>query len=114
MKSEKPFHGRPTAAELVAAVAGLLETQVKTNDRRAQAEVSAAAETLRIVERELLDKPAGDARDALAVLGYSNEAQVAAAIRNGDLDHRADDVTAYLRARVSHRLSIAHPGYQSE
>jgi Domain of unknown function (DUF6285) len=69
---------------------------------------------LRIVEREVLDEPAGDSRDALAVLGYSDEAQVAAAIRNGDLDDRAGDVTAYLRARVSDRLAIANPGYQNE
>jgi hypothetical protein len=73
-----------------------------------------AANALRIVERELLAVSADDVMDALATLGLSNEAQLAAAIRNGDLDHRADDVTSCLRALVSHRLAVAHPGYQNE
>jgi hypothetical protein len=115
MTSGNPIHGRPTAAELVAAVANFLETQVQTSGRGAD-ELATATYALRIVERELLDDSVGDAdaRDALAALGFSEEAQLAAAIRNGDLDHRAHDVTSYLRTVVNYRLAISHPGYQVE
>ena len=110
------LHGRPSAAELVAAVADFLETQVQTRERDAQNEVSAAAQALRIVERELLAGPAGDAasRAALTKLGFADEAQLAAAIRDGHLDDRAEDVTSYLRALINHRLAVSHPGYQNE
>ena len=66
------LHGRPTAAELVAAVAEFLETDVR---------------------------------------GASDEAQLAAAIRSGELDDRPDEVTACLRTLVHRRLAVAHPGY---
>ena len=72
-----------------------------------------AANVLRIVEREL---PAArqPVAEALARLGFADEAQLAAAIRRGALDDRAADVTDCLRALVSHRLAVAHPGYQHE
>ncbi len=70
-----------------------------------------AANVLRIVERELLDGSAADVTDALADLGFADEAQLAAAIRAGDLDERPDDVLACLRTLVRRRLDVAHPGY---
>jgi len=109
------LYGRPTPAELVAAVAEFLETDVReSTSGQVNFHARVAANALRIVERELLAVSADDVMDALATLGLSNEAQLAAAIRNGDLDHRADDVTSCLRALVSHRLAVAHPGYQNE
>ena len=51
---------------------------------------------------------------ALAGLGFADEEELAAAIRAGELDGRADDVTACLRTLVRHRLAVAHPGYDSE
>jgi hypothetical protein len=78
MTSGESVHGRPTAAELVTAVAKFLETQVHTDERNAQDEVSAAAYAVRIVERELLDTSIdADTRQALAGLGFSDEAQLA-------------------------------------
>lgn len=115
MTSSDPLHGRPTAAELVAAVANFLETQIHTSERNAADEVSAAAYALRLVERELLDTSVdADSRAALDNLGCADEAQLAEAIRNGQLDDRADDVTTCLRALVNNRLAVAHPGYQNE
>jgi hypothetical protein len=69
-----------------------------------------AANVLRIVEREL-GASAGDVPDALADLGYADEAQLSAAIRAGELDDRSGDVLSCLRTLVRHRLAVAHPGY---
>ena len=100
-------YGRPTAAELVAAVAAFLDTDVRAStDGQVSFHARVAANVLRIVERELLDeRPMPDR------LGYADEPALAAAIRAGDLDGRANEVLPCLRALVRHRLTIAHPGY---
>ncbi|MDT5015176.1 MAG: hypothetical protein QOD39_1336 [Mycobacterium sp.] len=114
------LYGRPTAAELVAAVADFLDNDVRAatgpGGRLADAgqvnfHARVAANVLRIVERELLADSATEVDDALASLGFSDEAQLAAAIRAGDLDDRSDDVLACLRVLVRRRLDVAHPGY---
>ena len=59
-------HGRPTAAELVAAVAEFLDTDVrKATDGRVNFHARVAANVLRIVERELLDDAATGVAEAL-------------------------------------------------
>ena len=113
--SSNPLHGRPTAAELVAAVAEFLETDVRESTAgQVNFHARVAANVLRIVERELLIDSADDVADALACVGFDDEAQLAAAIRAGALDGHGDQVQSALRALVSHRLSVAHPGYQNE
>ena len=111
-------HGRPTAAELVAAVAEFLETDVRegTGPNGRLVDVGSvgfharvAANVLRIVERELLDDSA-----APGLLGFPDEQALAKAIRAGDLDTRGTEVTAVLHALVRHRLAVAHPGYEHE
>jgi Domain of unknown function (DUF6285) len=110
-------HGRPTAAELVAAVAEFLETDVRESTTgQVNFHSRVAVNALRIVERELLaGSDPDDATDTLARLGFDDEAQLAAAIRAGTLDMdnaaAADTVVPCLRALVSRRLSVAHPGY---
>ncbi len=106
-------YGRPTAAELVAAVAEFLETDVReATAGPVNFHARVAANALRIVERELQVDTADDVTHALAGIGYEDEAQLAAAIRAGQLDARSDALQAALRALVNHRLSVAHPGYQ--
>jgi hypothetical protein len=101
------LYGTPTAAELVAAVADFLD-----NDVRAACEgavnfhARVAANVLRIVERELLADPTPP-----DLLGFADEAALAAAIRAGELDDRAAEVLTALRALVRRRLDVAHPGY---
>jgi hypothetical protein len=117
------LYGRPTAAELVAAVAEFLETDVRqSTSGQVNFHARVAANALRIVERELLDTSDSDAHAALAGLGFADEAALAAAIRAGELDGhndpgtqaaREDQVTACLRTLVGHRLAAAHPGYDS-
>ena len=100
-------YGRPTAAELVAAVAEFLEGDVRANTTGAvNFHALVAANALRIVERELTDQSAEP-----DLLGYPDEATLAAAIRAGELDGRADAVLACLRDLVWQRVSISHPGY---
>ena len=114
------LYGRPTAAELVAAVAEFLDNDVRSatapNGRLADAgqvnfHARVAANVLRIVERELTDTSTADVADRLAVFGFADEAQLAAAIRAGELDDRAADLVPVLRMLVRHRLAVAHPGY---
>jgi acetylornithine/succinyldiaminopimelate/putrescine aminotransferase len=108
-------HGRPTAAELIAAVAEFLETDVRDSTTgQVNFHARVAANVLRIVERELLVDSADDVDDALAGIGFDDEAQLAAAIRSGAMDARSEQLHAALRALVSRRLSVAHPGYQNE
>ena len=106
------LNGRPTAAELVAAVVEFLEGDVRSaTTGPVNFHALVAANVLRTVERELLDDTAAEPLAALAELGYPDEDALAAAIRAGDLDERGADVLPVLRAVVRHRLSIAHPGY---
>ncbi len=108
-------YGRPMAAELVAAVAAFLEPDVRAaTSGRVNFHARVAANALRIVERELLDESEEECGAALAGLGFADEEELAAAIRAGELDGRADEVTACLRTLVQRRLAVAHPGYDTE
>ena len=108
-------YGRPLGAELVAAVAEFLETDVReATSGQVNFHARVAANALRIVERELLDEGEADCRAALAGLGFADEEELAGAIRAGEMDGRADEVTACLRTLVRRRLAVAHPGYDRE
>jgi hypothetical protein len=103
------LHGRPTAAELIAAVAEFLETDVRDGTSGAiNFHARVAANVLRTVERELLDDtPAPD------LLGFTDERALAASIRAGELDDRGAEVATALRHLVLHRLAVSHPGYEN-
>jgi hypothetical protein len=108
------LHGRPTAAELVAAVADFLETDVRaatTSDAQVNFHARVAVNVLRTVYRELLDDTAPDVEAALARLGCADEQELVAAIRSGRLDSRQREVDDVLRVLVRHRLEVSHPGY---
>jgi hypothetical protein len=109
-----PAYGRPTAAELVAAVADFLETDVRESTTgRVNFHARVAANALRMVQRELLADDDDGVSEALARIGYDDEAALAAAIRAGELDGAGDQVQSALRALVSRRLAAAHPGYDN-
>jgi len=103
---------RPTAAELIAAVAEFFDTDIRAaTEGQVNFHARVAANALRIVERELCD-PAGSAEtQALTGLGFADEAALATAIRAGEFDDRPDALTACLYTLVRHRLAIDHPGY---
>lgn len=109
------LHYKPTAAELVAAVAEFLEGEVREATSGAvNFHARVAANVLRTVERELLDDTADQPTAALAALGFGDESALAAAIRAGEFDGRDDVVFPALRALVAHRVRVAHPGYEEE
>lgn len=109
------MNGRPTAAELIEAVAEFLDGDVR-NATTGQVNFHArvAANALRMVQRELLGAGEPRAPAALQQLGFTDEADLAAAIRRGELDARGDDVTDCLRTLVSLRVAAAHPGYEQQ
>ena len=109
------LHGRPTAAELVAAVADFLDGDVRdATTGQVNFHARVAANALRTVQRELAGADAGPVLAALERLGYTDEAALAAAIRRGDLDDCAVEVSDCLRTLVAHRLAAAHPGYDTQ
>lgn len=94
-------HGRPTAAELVAAVADFLSEDVRgATDGQVNFHARVAANVLRIVERELDSQTTALDEDTLV-----------AKIRDGGFDGRDADVMPALRTLVYDRLAVAHPGY---
>ena len=112
------LYGRPTAAELVAAVADFLDNDVRAP--RARRPPTAARSTSTPASpptccasssANCSTSSAADVTAALADLGYADEAAARAAIRAGDLDDRGADVLACLRTIVRRRLDVAHPGY---
>lgn len=112
-------HGRPTAAELVAAVADFLDHDVRAataahGESQVNFHARVAANALRMVERELLTPQPGVIDAALARLDMPDETALAAAIRDGTLDDRETEVLACLRLLVGHRLAVAHPGYDND
>lgn len=93
---------RPTAAELVAAVAEFLETEVSgALDGAAAFQAKVAVNALRIVERELAAAPPVDTRG------------VAQGIRDGQLAIDDPDVLDQLRIDVLARLAVDNPAYPS-
>jgi hypothetical protein len=108
------LHGRPTAAELVSAVADFLDKDVRgAVDGPVNFHARVAANALRMVQRELEAGDSSEVGAVLAGLGVADEAELAAAIRRGDLDD-SPALPAALRTLVRHRLAASHPGYEEE
>ena len=113
---------RPTAAELVAAVAGFLETAAIPALAGATAfHARVALNSLRIVERELREGPAVDAAELAslrALLGRDGtlaelNAALVAAIDDGTLATGDGALRAHLLASARARLAIDNPQYPS-
>jgi len=108
------LHGRPTAPELVGAVREWLAGDLhEGTDGRLRFHARVAANALAMVERELALGPAqAEAHAArLRDLGAADDAELAAAIRAGDLDDRWDEVKTAVWADVLDALAVADPGY---
>jgi hypothetical protein len=112
---------RPTAPELLDALAAMLFGQVREwvpRERRFQ--ILVAANLCAVIARELRagDEPSrADARLFGELLGHDVDdprdgaAELARAIRAGELDGGLDDAIARLREHVARKLEIARPGY---
>ena len=107
-------HDVPTVAELVEAVREFLEADVSAaTDGPVHFHARVAANVLRMVERELVAGGAHAAAHAerLAALGVADDAELAAAIRSGALEHRGAEVRDAVAAAVADKLAVANPGY---
>ena len=111
--STPPF-GRPTAAELVEAVAEYLEAGVmEKSSGRGAFEARVARNVLHIAERELRLGPgiAQDHARRLSDLGVGSDGDLVAAIRAGQFDDDWRRVGAVLAASALDQLRVANPSY---
>lgn len=107
-------HDAPTAPQLVEAVREFLERDVLTStEGRVRFHTRVAINVLGMVERELHQGApiAAAHRARLAALGVADDAQLAQAIRAGDLDDRLDEVRDLVFAGVADKLAVANPTY---
>ncbi len=105
-------HGVPTTAELAAAVRQFLEDEVQpATEGRLRFLARVAANAVAQIEREHLLGPEVQRAHAerLARLGVDDDARLCAAIREGALDDRMDEVLALVRADMVDKLRIANP-----
>jgi hypothetical protein len=114
---------RPTAPELLDAVAAFLEHDVAPRlDARQRFHARVAVNVLGILRREWELAPAQEAVQTellTGLLGRSGSVrelsvELAAAIRSGGLDDREPEVRAALREITRQKLAIANPGYTGE
>jgi aminoglycoside phosphotransferase (APT) family kinase protein len=108
------LHGRPTAAELLAAVGDFLREDVlPATGGRVNFHTRVAANVLGTVQRELELGGPQEVRHAerLAALGFSSQAELAAALRSGEADPEDPEILATVRAAVTDRLAVANPRY---
>lgn len=111
------MHGRPTAAELAAAVQEFLrEELMPALEGRLRFHTLVAANVLAIIERELTLGPAQEEQHAarLADLGVRDDAELAAAIRGGSLDERTPEVVEALWESVVAKVRVANPKYLAD
>ena len=111
-------HDRPSGPELLRAVRHFLTTEAGFGagvDPRLRFHARVAANALRIAEREALlaATHAQSHRTRLGALGCGDDAALCAAIRDGSLDHRFDEVIEAVRASAIDKLTVANPGHLS-
>lgn len=107
-------HDLPTAAQLVEAVREFLERDVMdATEGRVRFHTRVAVNVLGQVQRELELGPdqARKHAERLATLGVESEAELAAAIRSGQLDDRYAEVKDVVWATVKDKLAVANPKY---
>jgi hypothetical protein len=111
---------RPTAAELIAAVAGFLEREVHPElAGRLAFHTKVAVNVLRIVERELLAGPGVEAEELArlrALTGADGDLAtlntvLAQRIRSGELSIEDEALRDHLTRSVLARLAIDNPRY---
>ncbi len=107
-------HDVPSATQLIESVREWMERDVLTQTSgRLQFHARVAINCLAMVEREMTLGAEQDRahRNRLAVLGMADDADLAAAIRGGDLDDRLPEVRELVWASVRDKLAVANPRY---
>ncbi|HUS43468.1 MAG TPA: DUF6285 domain-containing protein [Ilumatobacteraceae bacterium] len=107
-------HDAPSAIELLEAVREWIDREViASTDGRLRFHARVASNVLAMVEREIELGPAHAAAHArrLAQLGVTDDAALAAAIRERRFDDRAAELRTLLAEAVADKLSVANPTY---
>jgi aminoglycoside phosphotransferase (APT) family kinase protein len=106
-------HDPPSGPDLVRAVDDFLTNEAGAGDPRLRFHARVAANALRIAEREAMLAAGHERRHRarLAGLGCADDAELCAAIRDGSLDHRFDEVIEAVRAATVDKLTVANPGH---
>ena len=106
-------HDVPTAGELVEAVREWIEREADAGRAPNRFHARVASNVLAMVERELELGPAQARAHAarLEQLGVADDAELAAAIRDGSFDTRLDEVRELVWASVRDKLAVANPKY---
>lgn len=115
---------RPTASELLAAVADFLREEatpaLDKTDPRLGFQMRVAANSLAILERESRLGPTADAREHARLkklLGRNGtldelNRELARQLRTGDRDERDSALMAHLDATVADKIAIANPKWK--
>ena len=107
-------HDRPTAAELLEALHEWMERDLLPGvDGRLQFHTRVAINMIDIVRRELELGPDQEVQhqEVLASFGKNDDAELAAAIREGAFDANLVDVLNRLRPVVEDKVRVANPRY---
>jgi hypothetical protein len=115
---------RPTASELLSAIAELLRDEVTPVldkvEPRLGFQMRVAANSLAILEREARLGPAADAREhdrLRALLGRDGSLdalnrELARQLRAGERDERDPSLMAHLEATIADKIAIANPRWK--
>ena len=115
---------RPTASELLAAIADLLREEVTPvldkTDPRLGFQMRVAANSLAILEREARLGPAADAREherLVTLLGRAGSLddlnrELARQLRSGERDECDAALMAHLEATIADKIAIANPKWR--
>jgi hypothetical protein len=115
---------RPTASELLAAIADLLREEatpaLDKADPRLGFQMRVAANSLAILEREASLGPAADARERerlVKLLGHDGtledlNRELARQLRAGERDERDTALMAHLEATIADKIAIANPKWR--
>lgn len=112
------MHDRPSAPELLEAVAELLAGSVAgAVPRELRFQVLVAANTCAIVARELDAGPGDAAADAELFAGLADgggAAELAQRIRAGAFDGDLGALAEALAPHVARKVAVARPGYDAD
>ncbi len=109
-------HDLPSAVQLLDAVRGYLADDVMpATEGRIRFHARVAANVVAMVAREIeLGPGQAEAHDRrLRSLGVANEAELAAAIRDGSLTAGLEEVAGTVAATVADKLAVANPAYRT-
>jgi hypothetical protein len=107
-------HDRPTAAELLEALHEWMERDLLPGvDGRLQFHTRVAINMIDIVRRELELGPDQEIQheEVLSSFGMNDDAELAAAIREGAFDSNLVEVLNRLRPVIEDKVRVANPRY---